>query len=86
MFEQGVRIFFLKHILEFLVLRKNLMWMWLNIWWGKNVNEEHISFLGNLYEGSYSNKERLKAPRPFLPFKSSFYLKFLHAFNKGFTL
>jgi hypothetical protein len=31
MFGQGVHIYFLKHILEFLVLGKNFMWTWFNI-------------------------------------------------------
>ncbi len=31
MLRQGVYIFLLKHILEFLVLGRNFMWMWFNI-------------------------------------------------------
>ncbi len=60
---QGVYISFLKHILEFLVLGKNFMWMSLNIWWRKNINQECISSCGSLHEGFCSNKQRLGASK-----------------------
>jgi len=61
MLGQGVHIFFLKHILEFLILGNNFMRMWFNIWWRKNKNQECISSCGSLYEGFCSNKLKLEA-------------------------
>jgi hypothetical protein len=56
MFGQGFHISFLKHIFEFLVLRRNFMWSWFNIWWKKNVNKKCISFHSNFHESFCSNK------------------------------
>ncbi len=64
MLGQGVYNYFLKHIFEFLVLGRNFMWTWFNIWWKKNINQGCFSFCDNLYEGFYSNKQRFGAPRP----------------------
>jgi hypothetical protein len=44
-------------------LGKNLIWMWLNIWWGKNVNQECIFSCGSLHESFCSNEQRLGASR-----------------------
>ncbi len=41
---QNVHIPLLKHIFEFLALGRNLMWTWLNMWWGENINKKWISF------------------------------------------
>jgi hypothetical protein len=38
-----------------LVPVRNFMWMWFNIWWRKNVNQECIAFHDNLYESFCSN-------------------------------
>jgi len=85
MLGQGVCIFPLKHILEFLVLGKKFMWTWFNIWWGKNLNKKCISCFGSLHEGFCSNKQGLGAPRPFCTTRVFFLLQILHASNKGFT-
>ncbi len=77
MFRQGVCIFLLKQIFEFLVLGKNFMWMWLNIWWGKNINQECISSHGNLHENFCYNKQR---PRPSFSTKVSLLIEILHVF------
>ncbi len=68
---QGVCISFLKCILEFLVLGRNFIWTWLTIWWEKSINQECISFHGNLHEGFGFNKQRLGAPS-----RAFFYFKF----------
>jgi hypothetical protein len=44
-------------------LGKNLMWMWLNTWWGKNINKKCISSRGSLHESFCSNEQRLGALR-----------------------
>ncbi len=86
MLGQGVYNFLFKHIFGFLVLGRNFMWIWFNIWWGKNTNQECISSCDNLCEGFYSNKQRLGAPRPSCTIEVFFLLQILHAFEKGFTL
>jgi hypothetical protein len=85
MFGQGVNIFLLKHILEFLVLRRNFMWTWFNIWWKKNINQECISFHGNFHENFCSKKKRLGAPRTSCTIEVSLLLQILHAYDEGFT-
>jgi len=78
MFKQGVYIFLLKHIFEFLVPGRNFMWTWFNIWWKKNVNQECISFHGNFHESFCSNEQRLGAPRPSCTTKASLLLQSFH--------
>jgi hypothetical protein len=86
MFGQGVHIFFLKHILEFLVLRRNFMLTRFNIGLEKNINKKCISFCGNFHESFCSNEQRLRAPRPSCTIEVSLLLQILHAYDKGFTL
>jgi hypothetical protein len=47
MFGQGDRIILLKHILEFLVLERNFMWTWFNIWRRKSINSRMHLLLWN---------------------------------------
>jgi len=76
MLGQGVCIFFLKHILEFFILGRNLMWTWLNIYWRNNINKKCISFLGSLHKSFCFKKQMLRAPRPFCTTEVSFCFKF----------
>ncbi len=62
------------------------MWMWFNIWWRKNINQQCISFRGNFHESFYSNEQRLGALRPSCTIEVSLLLQILHAFDKVLTL
>jgi len=56
--------FFSSTIFEFLVLGRNFMWTWFNIWWRKSINKKCISSCGNFHENFCSNEQRLHALRP----------------------
>jgi len=84
MFGQGDCIFLLNHILEFLVLGRDFMWTWFNIWWRKNVNKKCIFYRDNFHESFCSNKQKLGAIKPFCTTKVSLLLQMLHASDKGF--
>jgi len=73
MFGQGVCIFLLKHILEFLILGRNFLWTWFNIWWRKSTNKKCISSCGNFHESFCSNEQRLGAPKLFCTTKINSY-------------
>jgi hypothetical protein len=86
-FVQGVHIYLFRHILEFLVLGRNFMWMWFNIWWRKNINKKCISSFGSFHENFCSIKLMFGAPRPFCNYQVVFLLlQILHAYDEGFTL
>ncbi len=85
MLGQGVYNSLFKHILEFLILGRNFMWTWLNIWWRKNIYQKCISSCGNLHEGICSNKQRFRAPRPSCTIYVFLLLQIVHDSNKGFT-
>ncbi len=78
-------IFFNSDILDFLILWKNFMWTWFNIYWRKNLNQECISSFDNFHEGSCFNKQRLGHLGLLIPSRFSFFFKFA-CFWQGFHI
>jgi len=80
MFGQNVRMPLFKHILEFLVLGRNFMWTWFNIWWGKNINKKCISFMVAFMKAFAPINKGLGHLGLFFPLRSPCCLKFcLHS-------
>jgi hypothetical protein len=68
-------IYFSEHIFALFVLRRDLNLMWPNIWYGKNINQEHISFFNNMHESLVPSNNLKHLDLHVLP-KSSLRLKF----------
>ncbi len=73
--------FFSSTIFEFLVLGRNFMWTWFNIWWRKSINKKCISSCGNFHENFCSNEQRLHALRPSYTIEISVLGMFLRGFH-----
>jgi hypothetical protein len=76
MFGQCVHIFFLKHILEFLVLGRNFMCTWSNIWWRKNINKNVFPFIVALMKAFVPMNKGWRHLVLFIPPRSPYYFKF----------